>query len=215
MERCPCPTDFYPFEPPFSPESKFVSLDEPSFDRKLQLAKENGQDAIAHLLEIYRPWLIRLAEKQIASDLRPRLAASDVVQGSLLLALKNFPQFDGRSEGELRNWLKRIFEHHLIDCIRALFAQKRNQNGTMPCDIAREYDDLTPSKIVSAQEDMVRLVEGIAALDAERRAVVQLRYLQNLSFENIGQILNLTRHTAQRRWFEAIALLAHQLSPQS
>ncbi len=192
----------------------FVNEPEISFDRKIQYAQANGQEAIAELLELYRPWLTRLAEKQIASDWRPRLAASDVVQGSMLLAIKSFPQFCGRSEGELRNWLKRIIGHHLIDCKRALLAKKRNLDGTVPNELVQQFDEQTPSKIVSSQEDMTRLVEGIAALDAELRAVLQMRYLENLSFERIGEVLNLTRHTAQRRWFEAVGLLARRLSPQ-
>lgn len=194
------------------PPDTTVTPDE-TFEReqKIRLAKNAGRDAVAELLEVYRPWLNRLAQNNIASWLRPRMAASDVVQASILLALEAFPQFRGSTEAELLSWLKRIFANHMVDRQRELLSQKRNLALEVPIEGDQPADGLTPSQIMSAQEDARRVVDAIAHLNEELRAVVQLRYLYDLNFAGIAKELNISRHIAQRRWVKALGILARYL----
>ncbi len=180
-------------------------------EQRIQLAKNAGPDAVAELLEVYRPWLNRLAQDKIASWLRPRMAASDVVQGSILLAMEAFPQFRGRTEAELLSWLRRIFANHMVDRQRELLSQKRNLALEVPIEGDHAADSQTPSQIMAAQEDANRVVEAIANLNEDLRAVVQLRYLYDLSFAQIATELNVSRHIAQRKWIKALGVLARHL----
>lgn len=179
-------------------------------ERKLELARGGSQDAIGELLEAYRPWLTRLATTAIDSWLRPRLSASDVAQGSLIQAAMAFPEFRGSTEAELRGWLRTLFANHLIDRQREVLAKKRNGREA-PLGDNDKPDSLTPSKLAIAREEAGRLIEAIGRLDEELRAVVQLRYLHDRSFEEIGVVLGLSRHVVSRRWVQAIEALSRQL----
>ncbi|MEM7477761.1 MAG: hypothetical protein AAF483_22465, partial [Planctomycetota bacterium] len=58
----------------------------------IQRAQEGCQESLGQLLEIYRPYFLKIAEDTLASDLRPKIGASDIVQGSLALAARRFEQ---------------------------------------------------------------------------------------------------------------------------
>jgi RNA polymerase sigma-70 factor (ECF subfamily) len=190
---------------------QMASIDENhANDEKIEVAKRGSPDAIGELLEAYRPWLIRLATSAIDSWLRPRLSASDVAQGSLVQAAITFSEFRGSTEREFKAWLRTLFANHLIDRQRELLAKRRDGRG-MPVSEDDVTDYLTPSKIVVAEEDAGRLIEAIAQLEEELRAVVQLRYLHDLSFEEIASELGLSRHVVSRRWVRAIESLSIQL----
>ena len=184
---------------------------DPNFEKKIEEAKAGGQEVIAALLEVYRPWLLRLAENDLRSKIRPILAASDVVQGSIILAINAFPDFRGRSEAELHVWLRRILQNHLVDGTRAALAKKRTINQDLAVDKEELVDLLTPSKIASNKEETARLLQAITELDPKLRAVLELRYLKNLPFDVIGQELNISRDKANRRWHLAIEILARKM----
>jgi RNA polymerase sigma-70 factor (ECF subfamily) len=178
----------------------------------LQRARKGSHDALGELLEMYRPWLERLAGQAIDSWLRPRLAASDVAQESLIQAANAFTEFRGATEAEFRAWLRSLFANHLIDRQRELLAKKRNAGRESRVSEGDIADTATPSSVVVAREEAGRLIEAIAQLDEELRAVVQLRYLHELSFEEIGDELGLSRFVISRRWVRAINILAKSLT---
>ncbi len=178
----------------------------------LERARNGGHDALGELLEMYRPWLERLAGQAIDSWLRPRLAASDVAQESLIQAANAFTEFRGATEAEFRAWLRALFANHLIDRQRELLAKKRNVGREVLVSEGDIADMATPSSVVAAREEAGRLIEAIAQLDEELRAVVQLHYLHELSFEEIGDELGLSRFAVSRRWARAISILAKSLT---
>jgi RNA polymerase sigma-70 factor, ECF subfamily len=187
---------------------------DPASGQALQLAKGGCQDSLGTLLETYRPWLQRLAGKAIDSWLRPRLAASDVVQGSLLRATQSFEQFQGTTVAEFKSWLHTLFANYLVDRQREVLAQKRNLGPEQQATDSDVANELSPSRIAASREDAARMLEAISELDDEQRSIVQLRYLDALSFEEIGEQLGLSRHVVSRRWVEALEAIARQLPEQ-
>jgi len=142
---------------------------------------------------------------------RPRLATSDVAQGALTQAVNAFAEFRGTTEVEFRTWLRTLFANHLIDRQRELLAKKRSAGQEVSVVESDLADSLTPSQVAAAREEAGCLIEAIAQLDEELRAVVQLRYLHNLNFEEIGEELGLSRFVVSRRWVRAIKPLADLL----
>ena len=65
-------------------------------------------------VEALRPYLVKFASLQ----LRPREAAEDAVQETLLAALGAEASFAGRAD--LRTWLTGILKHKIIDAIRRM-----------------------------------------------------------------------------------------------
>ena len=94
-------------------------------------ARNGSREAQAQVLEAMRPYLLVVAENQIASDLRPKLAASDVVQNTVWQAWQGFDNFRGKSRAELVGWLRAI----LSNCAAA---GGREHRGTAKRDLDRE-----------------------------------------------------------------------------
>lgn len=169
-------------------------------------ARNGSPDALGSCLEFYRPYLTRLAEGTISSELRPKLSASDVVQGTLAQACRRFDQFQGNTTDDLRAWLLAIFRNHLTDGLRRYrYAGKRS--------IAREAapDVLLPSgprndpgENAELEELAGMLMAGIERLSADAKQVVRLRYIEGKSFTKIAEQLNLSRDGARRLWLAAL-----------
>jgi RNA polymerase sigma-70 factor (ECF subfamily) len=170
-------------------------------------AKAGSKEALAHLLERYRPYLEREARQQLDRDLQRKVADSDLVQDTLMAALKWFPEFKGFSEEQLLAWLVAILTRR---------AQKvhRQFRGTAKRDIGRERP-LTKSiaEGVPAQEwegteattsqldedgECMRLTFKL--LPAEYQQIVRLRREVGMTFEEVGVIMGRTAEAAKKLW---------------
>jgi len=81
-------------------------------------SEEGSKEALAQLLERYRPYLEREARRQLDRDLQRKVADSDLVQDTLMAALKWFPEFKGFSEEQLLAWLVAILTHRAQKVLR-------------------------------------------------------------------------------------------------
>ena len=79
-------------------------MGEPSLDPDdlLRAARAHDASALGRLLELYRRYLNLLARLGINRQLQGKLDPSDLVQETFLEAHRDFPQFRGTTESELR-----------------------------------------------------------------------------------------------------------------
>jgi RNA polymerase sigma-70 factor (ECF subfamily) len=137
----------------------------------------------------------------MGSELRSRLESMDVVQDTLMCALRDLGDFAYRDEGDFLRWLSRIVENRLRDNVDKLHADKRDIRKEVRLDnkerttgsgfvgTAGPVDVTTPSVIVSRKEEMDKLEEAIDALKPEYREVIVLKRLEGLSYKEIGKRL--------------------------
>ncbi|MEL6109296.1 MAG: sigma-70 family RNA polymerase sigma factor [Planctomycetota bacterium] len=172
----------------------------------IELAQAGCDEALGELLEFYRPYFLKIAEDTVASNLRPKLSPSDLVQGSLAIAAEKFDQFRGETDDELLKWVLAIFRNHLTDGIRRFrYAEKRATDREVSEQMPPLEDDLaSPSDFASAREDVDRLLIGIERLPEQSRQVVRMRYLENLSYAVIANRLECSPDMARRVWLKAI-----------
>lgn len=85
---------------------------------------------IAAQIEALRPYLMRIARLQ----LRDPDAAEDAVQDAMLAALKDAPNFAGRSS--VKTWLVTILKHKIIDSLRL-----KARNATESLDEEAELEE--------------------------------------------------------------------------
>src|SRR5689334_5788737 len=88
------------------------------WEQRLEAARNGLQEALGPLLEGYRPYLLLVANRQLPPDLRPKVGASDLVQDTFLEAQRDFAQFHGHTEDELRAWLARVLLNNLANITR-------------------------------------------------------------------------------------------------
>jgi len=190
----------------------------PSFEASqlIQRARDGSGSALGALLDSYRDSLLHVASHRLQWDIRPKLSPSDVVQGSMLVATQEFQQFRGDSEKEFRAWLLRIVATQIVDGLRRFVdtEKRRSDREVNRGDVAIQGiadDGETPSRLASLQEDAVQLLEAIESLPNSLRAVVQARYLQGMTFQQVAEFLDIPVTTCRRRWLDGIESIEQRM----
>jgi RNA polymerase sigma-70 factor (ECF subfamily) len=175
------------------------------------------------LLRRYEPWLKLMARLQLESRFRAKFDPSDVVQQTMLEAVRAAPQFRGATEGEFTAWLRQILAH-------ALAHEIRRYAGTAKRDVAREVpleQELThssqqlgnllaatgtsPSQQAVKQEQSVRLAEVLERLPEDFREVIVLRNLEGLPHEAVARRMGRSPGAVRMLWVRALARLREEL----
>lgn len=190
---------------------------EPTFAERLDQARGGDAPAQGDLLRRFEPWLRLLARVQLESRFAAKFDASDVVQQTLLEAVKAFPQFRGSTEAELTAWLRQILAHALAHEIRryhgtakrditqevsleARLAQSSQQLGSMLAESGP-----SPSQQAARRELDVLLADVLARMPDDYRDVLILRNLENLSHEEIASRMNRSPGAVRMLWVRALA----------
>ena len=155
-------------------------------------------------LDRYRPLLVlHVRQLRLGRLYQARFDTSDVVQESLVRAVKAFDQVRGRTEAELVRWLRAIVGNVLVDLVREHGAARRDPRLERTAALAGEDADtplaayLTasepgPSTLVGRQEELLRLAAAVEQLpEAERDAIVA-HYLLGLPLAEAAQRLGRT-----------------------
>lgn len=182
----------------------------------LPAARAGSPEALGKLLDACRGYLLVIAERELGGDLRAKGGASDVVQDTLLDAVRAFEQFRGESEEELKKWLRRLLLNNLISFARRYRAAGKRAVGR---EVALHGGDSsaatsdpaaagpTPSREAMAHETAERIEQEMDALPDDYRLVLLLRYQEERSFEDIGRLLDLTPNAARKLWLRAVTRL--------
>ena len=142
---------------------------------------------------------------------RDEHAAEDVVQDAYLRALRYYGSFRG---GDARPWLLGIVRN----CCYSWFArQKRSRE--IECDIedadAPSLDGQdraeTPETLLMQKLERAQVTAAIAALPVPFREVLVLREIEELSYEDIAQALEIPKGTVMSRLSRARRMLCAAL----
>ena len=88
------------------------------FGEWLTTARAGSLESLGHALDSCRNYLLRAAQRELDPDLRAKGGASDLVQETFLEAQRDFAQFQGSSEAELRAWLSRLLVNNVHNFTR-------------------------------------------------------------------------------------------------
>jgi RNA polymerase sigma-70 factor (ECF subfamily) len=148
--------------------------------------------------------------------------ASDVVQEVFLKIFRNVGQF--RGDSSLRTWVYRIAVNESHNRRRWLFRHRRGETGLEDtfedCD-TREKPLMdageTPFDFTMNREAQILLEEGLDAINPVFRTALVLREMEDMSYEEIADILEVSIGTVKSRIMrgrEALRrYLANRLEP--
>jgi len=173
-------------------------------------------------LERCRDYLCTLARLQLPNGLRSKLDPSDVVQQTLLTAHEKLDQFRGRSEAELRGWLRQILRNHLLGVHRRFRMVGRDVGREQSLESlapdpsqAPSYrlssDPSSPSQHASHQEDLRRLADALVQLPDDQRRAVELHHLKGLSVAQVADSLGRGQSAAVGLLFRGLRKLRQLL----
>jgi RNA polymerase sigma-70 factor, ECF subfamily len=140
--------------------------------------------------------------------LRNEEDARDVVQEAYLRAFKSFGGFRG-SNG--RAWLLTIVrntsytllkKNHAVD-LTTTFDEEIHATG---------HDSVSPATILEHAEDAELITKAMDELPAEFREILTLRHQEDLSYRDIGEILNIPAGTVMSRLARGRAKLKEYLA---
>lgn len=193
----------------------------PEIEHQIHAARESGESAVGRLLELYRGYLLSIANEGVGTDIVPKVAPSDVVQETFLQAYRDFPGFQGTTELELRDWLRAILLNNVRDAYRHYRgALKRRVSQEQPWDLVdskvRQADTLDsrdrPSQMLQASEAIQGLHAALSRLPEEYRQVIRRRNFDGVAFEIIGKELNRSADAVRKLWGRAVRKLTEELN---
>jgi RNA polymerase sigma-70 factor, ECF subfamily len=130
-------------------------------------------------------------------------AAEDIAQESFVAAIRSLDRFDRRRP--LGPWLARIVANRAIDWTRSRTA--RREVDREPPDLAGPGDEPGPGLDYSSD-----ILEALAGLSPEHRAVVVMRYVLEYTPGEIARALDLPRGTVNSRLRRALDTLDKRLA---
>lgn len=169
-------------------------------DTLLEIRAAQGGDraALENLFARYWPQVLRIVSVRASRPRREIQDLEDIAQEAMLRAFRFFDRFDvERSEGTFRNWLARIVETALVDCVRRRNADKRGERLRTPLvDDSNAPDtpvarDPLPSEAARGKELEDRIAEALSRLTERARELIVLREHCGMDYAEIAEALGL------------------------
>jgi len=186
---------------------------EPIDDHELvEAARRGDRDAFRTLFERYH----RRAYALAFGVLRHPDDALDVVQDAFIKAHKYLDKFEGNSS--FYTWLYRIVMNLAIDHLRKHRRVKPVELDEQKLDDTAGDDVLlpkilgsNPGRALMDKQIRARIDEALATLSDNHRAVLIMRELEGMSYEEMAQAMGCSKGTIMSRLFHARKNMQRQL----
>jgi RNA polymerase sigma-70 factor (ECF subfamily) len=132
-----------------------------------------------------------------------RSEAEDVAQTTFLKAFEGLRSYNSRHK--FFSWLYAIALHEALNA-----SGRKGRFARLEEEVESAGD--TPEEVVTRKQIEERVVEGLAKLKFEHRVVIVLKHLENLSYEEISQILGIPEKKVKSRLFTARTMLRDVLA---
>src|SRR5438093_2754564 len=184
----------------------------------LDQVRHGDTGAVDRLLARHREAVRRMIDLRLDPAIAARVDASDVVQEVLLEASRRLDKYLADPSMPFHLWLRHIAKDHIIDAHRRhRQAQRRGVDREQPLvpaglkdhssiELAAQFFDpeLTPASAAMQQELQRRLHVAIGELDEDDREIVLMRHFEQLSNQEVAELLNLTEPAASMRHLRAL-----------
>lgn len=166
--------------------------------RLAKLARNGDRRAFAELVELYKDKIFHLAYRMLGN----RQEAEDVVQETFLRLYTNLHRYDETQK--FSTWIFRIATNLCIDRLRkrritySLDAEVGENNGNDFYEMMASNDDTTEKQVI-VSETKRHIRRTIDQMPEKYKSIIILRYLQDLSLQEISEILSMPITTIKTR----------------
>jgi RNA polymerase sigma-70 factor (ECF subfamily) len=155
----------------------------------LKRLQDGDRTAMAELYDRYFDRVYSLVFNQVD---RNRDVAEDIVQETFLAALKSAKSFKGRSSAY--TWLCSIAYHKVADHYRRQSRERKRMVSGVDVDTVDVSDNPgrqpQPDSLIESAETRQVVNEALAKLPWDYRQVLILKYVEELSVQEISQIMD-------------------------
>lgn len=179
----------------------------------VEAARTGDRQAFGQLVEAYQQRVYSLA----FGIVRNREDAWDVAQEAFVKAYRSLDRFQGNAA--FYTWLYRITYNLSIDHLRAKNRREMvdiSENRKMEKVLAESGQnrmDAQPEKMADRKELSRVLKDAMAKLSDKHRAIIVLREVEGLAYEEMAEVLGISKGTVMSRLFHARQNLKTLLSP--
>lgn len=168
----------------------------------VQLAGEGDRDAFRELVERYQRRVLAV----VTGMLHDREAALDVTQETFIKAYRSIGRFKG--DASFYTWIYRIAVNLAIDYQRRewrrpIVDNSRGGGDSTHDEVLDRIGDDTPAndpfQATKDSELRERVREAIDELTPDHKAVILLRELEGLSYEEISRVMQCSKGTVMSR----------------
>jgi RNA polymerase sigma-70 factor (ECF subfamily) len=193
---------------------------EPDTEELLRRAGEGDRQARGALLQRHRQRLRRMVALRMDRRLAARLDPSDVVQETLAEADRRLDDYLAGRPLPFYPWLRqlawdRLVEQHRrhVRAVRRSVLREQAASINLPDGSVAELADRLfapaegPSAALRRGEQVDRVRAALGALPEQDREVLVLRYLEQLSAQEVGAVLGVNEEAAKKRALRALQRL--------
>ncbi len=199
--------------------------DRPANDPQSELdqLQQGGPEAVARLFSQYRERLERMVRFRMDPRLSGRVDPDDILQEAYMEIDRRVQDYIGQPTVPLFVWMRQITWQTLIDTHRRhVVAKARNVNqeasrmpgagATSVSMAAQLVGHLTsPSQAAIREERLQRVKQALDAMDETDREVLALRHFEQLTNNEVADVLGLQKAAASNRYVRALSRLKQTL----
>jgi RNA polymerase sigma-70 factor (ECF subfamily) len=167
--------------------------------RETALAAGKGR-AKEDFLEVYDRWVTPIY-KYFISHVGDTALAEDLTSQLFLKAWQAYPRFEGRAS--VSSWLFRIAHNLAMDHFRAAARDQKY--------LRQQINAQQSSAAASRHEDLAAVQALLAKLDFQDGEALRLRYLNAMSYAEIGSVLGKSEGAAKKQVYRLLKMLQAQL----
>jgi RNA polymerase sigma-70 factor (ECF subfamily) len=199
----------------------------PETNALLTRLRQGDQQALGELYSHYREPLRRMVVLRLDHRLGGRVSPSDVLQEAYIDALKRVGHYVAKPDMPFPGWLRLIVGQRLVEVHRHHLGAKGRDAGqeislahggagpaaSSVCLAARLAGDLSsPSEAAMRNESLAALEEALNQMDPLDREVLALRHFEELSNNEVAEVLGIQKAAASKRYVRALARLKDALA---
>lgn len=152
-----------------------------------------------YFADIFRFVLRRTAHRELTADL---------TQQTFLKAMLALPNYEPRGL-PFRAWLYRI----ALNEVRMHWRKRKEVLIDMSyADVRGLSEEIG---LIMEEEEMKNLANALGRLEAEKARLIELRYMDGLSFAELGQVLGIGEDAAKMRTHRVLALIRTYIKPRA
>ncbi|MAY73919.1 MAG: RNA polymerase subunit sigma-24, partial [Phycisphaerae bacterium] len=176
--------------------------DRSTVDRDLLRAAADGdRRAVARILEPELDRVHAVCHRMVGRG----DVARDLAQDTLVKAIRGLPEFDGRSA--IGTWITRIAMNTCLSWLRSQKRAARRDEAVVVRESTGNDGEHTAAWSVQWEERRRSVASAMIQLSPEHRAVLVLRDVRGLEYEQIAEVLEVAPGTVKSRLFRARAAL--------
>lgn len=190
----------------------------------LASAQAGSRSSLGRLLKLYEPLLLSIANGEIDADLKKKGRGSDLVQTTMLEAIRDFTAFKSKDPNELLGWLTELLRNNIRDLRKAyrnVQARQISRERSFSSSNVVALLDIMAAKraAMSTGEPAVdpaaiqRLRHALEKLQPAERRLLEWRYFRKMSYVKMAEKLGKTPDAVRVACNRIVVKLRDMLGP--